>query len=95
MKRGIMELADLVVVNKADGDLLPAARRLTADYTSALKLLNTSRKDKLWTPRVSSFHYVYTLLLTSEKWIAENSIVKFNTSIRFAFYNQRNLKIAT
>ena len=90
-----MELADLVVVNKADGDLLPAARRLTADYTSALKLLNTSRKDKLWTPRVSSFHYVYTLLLTSEKWIAENSIVKFNTSIRFAFYNQRNLKIAT
>ena len=90
-----MELADLVVVNKADGDLLPAARRLAADYTSALKLLNTSRKDKLWTPRASSFHYVYTLLLTSEKWIAENSIVKFNTSIRFAFYNQRNLKIAT
>jgi LAO/AO transport system kinase len=52
MKRGIMELADLVVVNKADGDLLPAARRLAADYTSALKLLNTSRKNKLWKPSV-------------------------------------------
>ncbi|HEY9556375.1 MAG TPA: methylmalonyl Co-A mutase-associated GTPase MeaB, partial [Acidimicrobiales bacterium] len=27
IKRGIMELADLIIVNKADGELLPAARR--------------------------------------------------------------------
>ena len=39
IKRGIMELADVVVINKADGDLLPAARRALADYRQAVHLL--------------------------------------------------------
>jgi len=39
IKRGIMELADLVIVNKADGDLAPAAGRTRADYASAVHLL--------------------------------------------------------
>lgn len=39
MKRGIMELADVVVVNKADGDLAAAAQRVAADYRTALGLL--------------------------------------------------------
>jgi LAO/AO transport system kinase len=39
IKRGIIELADVVVVNKADGDLLPAAQRATADYRHAVHLL--------------------------------------------------------
>jgi len=50
IKRGIVELADIVVVNKADGDLLPAARRVAAEYTSALKFM--PRKYRCWTPRV-------------------------------------------
>jgi putative protein kinase ArgK-like GTPase of G3E family len=32
-----MEVADLIVVNKADGALLPAARRTAADYKAATK----------------------------------------------------------
>jgi LAO/AO transport system kinase len=39
IKRGIMELADLVVVNKADGDLAAAAGRTAADYRNALGLM--------------------------------------------------------
>jgi LAO/AO transport system kinase len=39
IKRGIMELADVVVVNKADGDLRPAANRAVADYRHAVHLL--------------------------------------------------------
>jgi LAO/AO transport system kinase len=39
IKRGIMELADLVVVNKADGELEAAAGRTAADYRSAVHLL--------------------------------------------------------
>jgi LAO/AO transport system kinase len=39
VKRGIMELADLVLVNKADGDLKPQAVRTAADYAGALRLL--------------------------------------------------------
>ena len=50
IKRGIVELADLVIVNKADGDLLPAARRIKAEYVSALKLLRA--KHRVWTPKV-------------------------------------------
>jgi LAO/AO transport system kinase len=39
IKRGVMELADLLIVTKADGDLLPAARRAVADYHAALHLM--------------------------------------------------------
>ncbi len=39
IKRGIMELADLVVVTKADGDLLAPANRAAAEYGAALHLL--------------------------------------------------------
>jgi LAO/AO transport system kinase len=39
IKRGIVELADLVLVNKADGDLAAAAHRSVADYASALGLI--------------------------------------------------------
>jgi LAO/AO transport system kinase len=39
IKRGIVELADLLIVNKADGDLEAAARRAVADYRQALALL--------------------------------------------------------
>jgi LAO/AO transport system kinase len=39
IKRGIMELADLVVVNKADGDLAAAAGRTAGDYANALHLM--------------------------------------------------------
>ncbi|MBO0735369.1 MAG: methylmalonyl Co-A mutase-associated GTPase MeaB [Alphaproteobacteria bacterium] len=39
IKRGVIELADLVLVNKADGDLAAAARRSVADYASALGLI--------------------------------------------------------
>jgi LAO/AO transport system kinase len=39
MKRGVTEVADLVVVTKADGELLGAARQAAADYRHALHLL--------------------------------------------------------
>jgi LAO/AO transport system kinase len=39
IKRGIMELADLIVVNKSDGDLAAAAGRTAADYAHALRLM--------------------------------------------------------
>ena len=39
IKRGIIELADLLIVNKTDGDLKPAALRAVADYRHALRML--------------------------------------------------------
>jgi LAO/AO transport system kinase len=45
VKRGIMEMADLILVNKADGDLKPAAMRTVADYAGALRLLRRRPQD--------------------------------------------------
>ncbi|XP_043226879.1 methylmalonic aciduria type A homolog, mitochondrial-like [Amphibalanus amphitrite] len=39
LKRGIVELADVIAINKSDGDLVPAARRIQAEYLSALKFV--------------------------------------------------------
>jgi LAO/AO transport system kinase len=50
IKRGIVELADLMVVTKADGDLMPAAGRTQSEYQHALRLLRPSAPG--WTPSV-------------------------------------------
>ncbi|MEM8951437.1 MAG: methylmalonyl Co-A mutase-associated GTPase MeaB [Pseudomonadota bacterium] len=50
IKRGIVELADLVIVNKADGELLAEAGRVRADYRAALQLQRAT--SSAWTPEV-------------------------------------------
>ncbi|HMO72125.1 MAG TPA: methylmalonyl Co-A mutase-associated GTPase MeaB [Paracoccaceae bacterium] len=45
VKRGIMEMADLILVNKADGELKAAATRTCADYAGALRLLRRRPQD--------------------------------------------------
>lgn len=45
IKRGAMELADLLIVTKADGDLAAAASRAAADYRGALSLLRPKHPD--------------------------------------------------
>ncbi|QBF31006.1 methylmalonyl Co-A mutase-associated GTPase MeaB [Thalassococcus sp. S3] len=45
VKRGIMEMADMILINKADGDLKPAATRTCADYSGALRLLRKRPQD--------------------------------------------------
>lgn len=52
IKRGVIELADLIVVNKADGDLKATARRSVADYRHALRMLRSPTAG--WTPEVTS-----------------------------------------
>lgn len=50
IKRGIMEVADVVVVNKADGPTQVAAQRAAAEFKSGLRLM----KGRLasWQPQV-------------------------------------------
>lgn len=52
IKRGIIELADLIVVNKADGELLATARRAATDYRHALRMLRSPTAG--WTPEVTT-----------------------------------------
>ena len=50
IKRGIMELADLVLVNKADGDQARLASQTVADYRGALHFMQA--RTPSWTPQV-------------------------------------------
>jgi LAO/AO transport system kinase len=50
IKRGIIELADLVVVTKADSDFERSASYTQLNYTSALKCLRP--RQALWKPKV-------------------------------------------
>lgn len=52
VKRGIMEIADIVLVNKADGALLPVAERTRADYQGALRLMRARPEDPPGYPMV-------------------------------------------
>lgn len=50
IKRGLMELADVLAVNKADGDMKPAALRAARDLRIALRMLHSG--DARWIPPV-------------------------------------------
>jgi len=45
IKRGIVELADLILINKADGGNIAAAEQAAVDYRSALRLLHPRLAD--------------------------------------------------
>lgn len=51
IKKGIVELADLLVVNKADGDQIAQAKRVRSDYSAAMRMLQTSDGTG-WKPKV-------------------------------------------
>ena len=50
IKRGIMEMADAIVINKADGDNVPKAQMAAREYKNALHLFPPSASG--WIPRV-------------------------------------------
>ena len=52
IKKGVLELADMVAVNKADGDNEARAREAVRDYSAALRLTRPASPD--WTPLVMS-----------------------------------------
>ena len=51
IKKGILELADALVINKADGESENLAKVSRTHYTSAMNLL---RHNTFWTPRVTT-----------------------------------------
>jgi LAO/AO transport system kinase len=50
IKKGVLELADIVVVNKADGSHLAEARSAARELSSAIRLIHP--RDILWRPPV-------------------------------------------
>ena len=52
IKKGILEIADSVIINKADGDNVEKAQRARQEYEMALHFLHSP--SKLWTPPVQT-----------------------------------------
>jgi LAO/AO transport system kinase len=65
IKKGVLELADVVVVNKADGDHLREARSAARELSSAIRLIYP--RKTLWRPPVLTMSAVEGTGLT-EMW---------------------------
>jgi LAO/AO transport system kinase len=50
LKKGVVELADMIAVNKADGDNVPRARAAASEFRSALNIL--APRSATWQPPV-------------------------------------------
>jgi LAO/AO transport system kinase len=53
IKKGLVELADMIAINKADGDNVKRANHAAADYRSALQIL--SPRSEHWHPPVVTY----------------------------------------
>jgi LAO/AO transport system kinase len=53
IKKGLVELADMIAVNKADGDNIPRANAAAAEYRAALHIL--SPRSEHWHPPVVTY----------------------------------------
>jgi len=82
IKRGIMEMAEAVVINKADGNNIQKARRAQAEFTNALHLFPSSPSG--WTPLVKTcsslyntgIHEIWEMVGDYRAFVAKNSYIK-------------------
>jgi len=82
IKRGIMEMADAIVINKADGTNLQKARRAQAEFANALHLFPPSASG--WTPQVrtcsslygSGVDEIWEMLLEYRAFVRENGYME-------------------
>jgi LAO/AO transport system kinase len=85
IKRGIIEMADAIVINKADGDNIKRARNASVEFSRALHLYPP--KENGWTPKVLSCSALENSGLDEiwdmiSNYIAENKSTNFFTSKR-------------
>ena len=79
VKRGIMEIADLILVNKADGDLRAAATRTCADYAQALRLMRSRVYDPEGFPKAMMVSALQDAGLT-EAWTEMQTLTDWRRS---------------
>lgn len=84
IKRGVMEMADVIAVNKADGDNAEGARMAMAQYQSALRLFPPTGSG--WTPRATTCS-AHTLAGVESLWATIQAY--FATTRQSGFLEQR------
>ncbi len=86
IKRGIMEMADLIAINKADGNNIEKAQMAQVQYKNAIHLF--PKKDSDWEPGVLTCS-AYNIIGISEIWIEIQKYKKLTTESGY-FYKNRN-----
>lgn len=80
IKRGIMEMADAIVINKSDGDNIQRAKKARVEFARALHLLKT--QDNGWVPKVLACSALEDTGVT-EVWETIKGYVDTNTKNSF------------
>jgi LAO/AO transport system kinase len=86
IKRGIMEMADGIIINKADGDNIDKAKLAQSHFRNALHLFPAAESG--WTPEVLTYSGYYGLGI-KEIWDMVNQYVSF-TKENLYFDHKRN-----
>ncbi|WP_439151561.1 methylmalonyl Co-A mutase-associated GTPase MeaB [Winogradskyella sp.] len=87
IKRGIIEMADAIVINKADGDNLKAAKSAKVEFNRALHLY--PEKDSGWSPKVSLCSALKQEGI-SEVWMMIENYMSTTTSNQYFEINRNN-----
>jgi LAO/AO transport system kinase len=87
IKRGIMEMADGIVINKADGSNIEKANLAKAQFQSALRLFPAS--DSGWQPKVQTCSALHNLDI-DKVWEMVNEYVAFTRQNSFFSYKRND-----
>lgn len=87
IKRGIMEMADAIVINKADGENIKKAKMAKVEFNRALHLFPAKKSG--WTPKVTTCSS-YTKEGVPEVW----EIIQkyYSTTLANAYFNHKRLE---
>lgn len=86
IKRGIMEMADGIVINKADGDNIEKAKLAASQFRNALHLFPLSESG--WSPKVLTYSGYYNIGI-KEIWDMINNYITY-TKHNGYFFLKRN-----
>lgn len=90
IKRGIMEMADTILINKAEGDNLIKAKQASIEYKNALHLFPAKESD--WIPKVELCSALENIGIEEAWKIIESYVVKTQTTGYFEENRKRQTK---
>ena len=102
VKRGIMEMADIILINKADGDLKATATRTCADYAGALRLLRKRPQDPEGFPKAMTVSAVeeqgleqaWDEMQSLTRWRRDNGIWEANRAAQARYWFDQEVRHA-
>ncbi len=90
IKRGIMEMADTILINKSEGDNIPKAKQAKREYANALHLFPA--KESNWIPKVELCSAIENRGIKEAWKIIESYVLKTKSSGYFEENRKRQTK---